>query len=157
MILDFNTKILTNRIAFGSYYEKKLLEYFNENELYIKNVSFNKPFCWYDFIKIKGDDEKIIELKSIQQSNTNNDTVYLVAKQKIDNYKRLKKKKYNNLEFYFIFNEVSTQDEYEFFIYKINLDTIDQYFLTTKKDNTQYYEVLRKDFTRLKDSLEMLK
>ena len=155
MILDFNLKILSNRIAFGQYFEKKLLDYFDENELNIKNVSLNKPYIWYDFIKISKDCIKIIELKSIQNSNTNNSTIYLVSKHKVDKYKKMKKK-YHNLEFYFIYNEVSSQEEYDFFIYKIDLDTIDEYYLTSMKDNTQYYEVSRTDFTRLKDSLTML-
>ena len=156
MILDFNLKILKNRIAFGSYFENKLLDYFNKNELNIKNVSLNKPYCWYDFIKISKDCIKIIELKSIQQSNKNNSTIYLVSKHKVNNYKRLKKKKYNNLEFYYIYNEVSTQNEYEFFIYKLDINTIDDYYITTMPDNTQYYEINRNNFTRLKDSLTML-
>jgi len=155
MTLDFNLKILTNRIAFGSYYEKKLLDYFNKNELNIKNVSLNKPYCWYDFIKISKDCIKIIELKSIQNSNTNNSTIYLVSKHKVDRYKKMMKK-YNNLEFYFIYNEVSSQDEYDFFIYKIDIDTIDNCYITIMPDNTQYYEVLRTDFTMLKDNLQML-
>jgi len=155
MTLDFNLKILNNRIVFGSYFEKKLLDYFDENELNIKNVSLNKPYIWYDFIKISKDCIKIIELKSIQQSNKNNSTIYLVSKHKVDKYKKMMKK-YNNLEFYYIYNEVSTQNEYEFFIYKIDINTIDDYYITTMPDNTQYYEINRNNFTRLKDSLTML-
>ena len=155
MILDFNLKILNNRIVFGSYFEKKLLDYFDENELNIKNVSLNKPYIWYDFIKISKDCIKIIELKSIQQSNKNNSNIYLVSKHKVDKYK-IMKKKYPNLEFYYIYNEVSSQNEYEFFIYKIDINTIDDYYITTMPDNTQYYEINRNNFTMLKYSLTML-
>ena len=124
MILDFNLKIQKNRIAFGQYFENKLLDYFEKNELNIKCISLNKPYCWYDFIKTSKDSIKIIELKSIQKNNTNNSTIYLVSKHKV--YKYIKMiKKYPQLEFYFIYNEVSTQDEYEFFIYFIDLNTID--------------------------------
>ena len=155
MILDFNLKILSNRIAFGQYFENKLLNYFNKNELNIKNVSLKKPYCWYDFIKISKDCIKIIELKSIQNSNTNNSTIYLVSKHKVDKYK-IMKKKYSNLQFYYIYNVVSTQNEYEFFIYKLDINAIYDCYLTTMPDNTQYYEVSRNNFTRLKDSLTML-
>jgi len=157
MTLDFNLKILKNRIAFGQYFENKLLDYFEKNELNIKCVSLNKPYSWYDYVKISKDCIKIIELKSIQKNNKNNSNIYLVSKHKVDNYRRLKKQKYPNLKFYFIYNEVSTQEEYEFFIYKINIDVIDDYYITTMPDNSQYYEVSRNHFTRLKDNLEMLK
>jgi hypothetical protein len=154
-MLNFNLKILTNRIAFGQYFENKLLEYFDKNNLNIKNISLNKPYCWYDYVKVSKDCIKIIELKSIQTSNKNNSTIYLVSKHKVDKYK-IMKKKYSNLEFYFIYNEVSTQDKYDFFIYKIDINAIYNCYITTMPDNSQYYEVLRTDFLVLKDNLQML-
>jgi len=65
-VLSFDLKNnLKNRLLFGEYYEKKLLELLDENNLNFKNVSVEDPMCFYDFLRQDTKTAVIIELKSI--------------------------------------------------------------------------------------------
>ena len=137
MSLDFNLKgNIKNRLLFGAYYERKLLELLDENNLNFKNISVENPMNWYDFLRNDTKIPVILELKSI--INTINENIYLVSHYKIQKYKKLLLKR-PNTRFFYIYNQVKTQEEYEFFYHEIDIEKIndDEYFLTTLPDGSR--------------------
>jgi len=156
MSLDFNLKNnINNRLKFGAYYEEILLKLLNENNLNFKNVSVESPMNWYDFLRNDTKIPVIIELKSI--INTTNENIYLVSHYKIQKYKKMLLKR-PNTRFIYIFNQVKTQEEYEFFYHEIDIKKInnDEYFLTTLPDGSKYFEIPKRYFQTLKNNLEIL-
>ena len=155
-ILDFNLKNnINNRLKFGAYYENKLLDLFDKNNLNFKNVSVESPMNWYDFLRNDTKIPVIIELKSI--INTTNENIYLVSHHKIQKYKKLLLKR-PNTRFIYIFNQVKTQEEYEFFYHEIDVKKInnEDFFLTTLPDGSRYFEIPKRYFQTLKNNLEIL-
>jgi len=146
---------LKNRLLFGEYYEKKLLELLDENNLNFKNVSVEDPMCFYDFLRQDTKTPVIIELKSI--INTTNKNIHLVSYYKIQKYKKMLRKN-PQTRFIYIFNQVKTQEEYEFFYNEIDIKKIndDVYFLTTLPDGSRYFEIPKREFKLLKNNLEIL-
>jgi len=146
---------INNRLKFGAYYEEILLKLLNENNLNFKNVSVESPMNWYDFLRNDTKIPVIIELKSI--INTTNENIYLVSHYKIQKYKKLLLKR-PNTRFIYIFNQVKTQKEYEFFYHEIDIKKIneDEYFLTTLPDGSKYFEIPKRYFQTLKNNLEIL-
>jgi len=155
-VLSFDLKNnLKNRLLFGEYYEKKLLELLDENNLNFKNVSVEDPMCFYDFLRQDTKIAVIIELKSI--INTTNKNIHLVSHHKIQKYKKMLRKT-PQTRFIYIFNQVKTQEEYEFFYNEIDIKKInnDEYFLTALPDGSRYFEIPKREFKRLIDNLEIL-
>jgi hypothetical protein len=155
-ILDFNLKNnINNRLIFGAYYENKLLELLDKNNLNFKNVSVEDKMCWYDFLRNDTKTPVILELKSI--INTTNKNIHLVSHYKIQKYKKMLRKT-PHTRFIYIFNQVKTQDEYEFVYNEIDIEKIndDEYFLTTLPDNSRYYEIPKRDFKPLIDNFKIL-
>jgi hypothetical protein len=146
---------LSNRLKFGAYYENKLLELLNDNNLNFKNVSVEDPMCFYDFLRQDTKTPVILELKSI--INTTNKNIHLVSHYKIQKYKKLLLKR-SRTRFFYIYNQVVSQEEYEFFYHEIDIEKINdnEYFLTTLPDGSKYYEIPKREFNTLKDNLEIL-
>ena len=136
MSLSFDLKgNIKNRLIFGAYYENKLLDLFDKNNLNFKNVSVEDKMCFYDFLRQDTKTPVIIELKSI--INTTNKNIHLVSYYKIQKYKKMLRKN-PQTRFIYIFNQVKTQEEYEFFYNEIDIKKIndDVYFLTTLPDGS---------------------
>jgi len=156
MSLDFNLKgNINNRLKFGAYYEEILLKLLDENNLNFKNVSVEDPMCFYDFLRQDTKTPVILELKSI--INTTNKNIHLVSHYKIQKYKKMLRKT-PQTRFIYIFNQVISQEEYEFFYNEIDIEKInnDDYFLTTLPDGSKYYEIPKREFNALIDNLEIL-
>jgi len=146
---------LSNRLKFGAYYEEILLKLLDENNLNFKNISNENPMYWYDFLRNDTKIPVILELKSI--INTTNENIYLVSYHKIQKYKKLLKKR-PRTRFFYIYNQVVSQEEYEFFYHEVDIEKInnDEYFITTLPDNSRYYEIPKREFNTLIDNLEIL-
>lgn len=155
-LFDFTiNNTFENRLKFGAYYENKLLELLDKYDLNFKNVSIDNPMNWYDFLRNDTKTPVILELKSI--INTTNENIYLVSHHKIQKYKKLLLKR-PNTRFFFIYNQVVLQEEYEFFYHEIDIKKIndDEYFLTTLPDGSRYYEIPKREFKPLIYNLEIL-
>jgi len=156
-LFDFTTNnTFENRLKFGLYYEKVLLAFLDKYDLNFKNVSIDKPKSFYDFLRFDIRNKPIIlELKSIV--NNSNENVFLVSHYKVQKYKKMLIK-HPNLRFIYIFNQVVSQYEYQFWYHDIDINKInnDEYFLTQLPSGSKYLEIPKRSFGKLEDCVDLL-
>jgi hypothetical protein len=135
----YNTANEVDRRFIGKYYELKLLSELLKNNVNVKYISNENKFSSHDFIINIDGIKYITELKSRLMS-LNNHSFELICQNKINTYKTLIRNK--NTKILFIFNHITTEDNYNFFYYIVDVDMIDDIaFLNLDYYNKPTYEL----------------
>ena len=113
--ITYNTKKEEDRRIIGDYYENQLLKHLINNGINVKYIAENNRFSLYDFIIEKDGIKYLVELKS-RLLSIDKHNIELICYNKIQALKKIIKKNENN-KVLFIFNHITSQDDFEFYYY----------------------------------------
>jgi hypothetical protein len=120
----YNTAIEEDRRIIGKHYEQKLLNYLIDNNINVEYTSQDNKYCSHDFIISFNNINYIVELKS-RLNDINMNTYELICSNKIKAFKkRINKDK--NIKILFVFNHITTEDDYNFYYYIVDIDGIEK-------------------------------
>ena len=119
----YNTTIEADRRIIGRHYEQKLYNYFIDNNINIEYTSQDNKYCSHDFIISFNNINYIVELKS-RLDSINKHSYELICSNKIKAFKKLINKN-KNIKILFVFNHITTEDNYNFYYYIVDINKID--------------------------------